>query len=236
MLELGSGLGRVTEVLARETPSVVGLDISVEMLRRASRRLARLPAAALVAADMRRFAFSRRFDLIAAGSDPFTHLTTLAGRRAALRASARHLTPGGHLVIDGLYRPERRPFEKQRRVGLAHGSLSIRESWEPAGRDLWSVRYRYRRRDGGTRGEGVDAGFLARAWDAKGLSRLFASCGLTVETTWGGFTRRPLSRDAPRIVIVARLTRRSRGLPDARISTLGGTTRRNPRRPAGAGH
>lgn len=200
VLELGAGSGRVTAALTGVAP-VVGLDLSLEMLRRAAARLAGQPnsfPAGLVNADMRRFAFARNFDLIVAPNDPFSHLTQARERRLALRAIVRHLAPGGMLAIEGLYRPERK------RVQLEHtvGSVSIRESWQPFGRDnRWRARYSYRRGE-----EQVNAEFVARSWDLPEAAELLNSNGLELAEIWGDFDRKPFTHDAERIILVAKLS------------------------------
>jgi SAM-dependent methyltransferase len=208
ILDVGAGLGRITTAVARDAPAI-GIDVSLEMLARTRRRLEPGSRARFVAADMRRVAFVGGFDLIIAASDPFSHLTSAVERRQALRAVAEQLSGHGHFVLEGLYR-RREIFEPpERRIRHAAGVLSISESWQPIGtRHLWKARYRYCDR----RGEGeemtVEASFVARAWDPAGIRRCFASCGLAIEELWGDFDRRPFSRDAPRLVVVARRSAR----------------------------
>jgi SAM-dependent methyltransferase len=208
ILDVGAGLGRITGAVARNAPAI-GIDISLEMLARARRRLEPGSRARFVAADMRRVAFAGGFDLIIAASDPFSHLTSSADRRQALRAVAEQLSGHGHFVLEGLYR-SRRIFEPpERRIRHAAGVLSISESWRPIGaRQLWNARYRYRDR----RGEGeetiVEASFVARAWNPAEIRRCFASCGLVIEELWGDFDLRPFSRAATRLVVVARRSAR----------------------------
>jgi SAM-dependent methyltransferase len=207
ILEVGAGIGRITTAVARNVPAV-GIDISLEMLARACRRREPGSRARFVAADMRRVAFAGGFDLIIAASDPFSHLTSTADRRQALRSVAEQLSPNGHFVLEGLYR-RRAIFEPpERRIRHAGGVLSISETWRPVGTgQLWNARYRYcdRRSEGETT---VEASFVARAWDPGGIRRFFASCGLAVEELWADFDRRPFSRAAPRLVVVARRSAR----------------------------
>lgn len=200
VLELGAGSGRVTAELIDLAP-VVALDLSIEMLQRASLRLAARSMAALfkpslVVADMRRFVFARRFDLILAPNDPFSHLTRNRERQIALRTIARHLTPGGRLVIDGLYRPERKRVDvPERRTG----EVSVRESWTPVGRDnCWRARYFYQR---GERHE--EAQFVARSWNLHDVHALFNCCGLELQEVWGDFDGRPFTPDAERVILTA---------------------------------
>lgn len=200
VLELGAGSGRVTASLTRLAP-VVGIDLSHEMLRSAAARLAAQSnsfPAALVNADMRRFAFACRFDLIVAPNDPFSHLTQRKERQLALRGIARHLTPGGMLVIEGLYRPERKRIEMPEHSA---GGVSIRESWQPFGRDnRWRARYAYQRGQ-----EHVEAEFVARSWDLPEANILLNGYGLELKEIWGDFDRRAFSPDAQRMILIAEL-------------------------------
>jgi SAM-dependent methyltransferase len=214
ILDVGAGLGRITSAVARDV-SAIGIDISLEMLALARRRLEPGSRARFVAADMRRVAFAGGFDLIIAASDPFSHLTSSADRRQALRAVAEQLSGHGHFVLEGLYR-SRKIFEPpERRIRHAGGVLSISESWRPIGnRQLWNARYRYCDRRGKREETTVEASFVARAWDPAQIRGFFASCGLAIEELWGGFDRRPFSRGATRLVVVARRSaRRAARLP-----------------------
>jgi SAM-dependent methyltransferase len=198
VLELGAGSGRVTAALAGLVP-VVALDLSHEMLRHAAARLAGQSIsdnAALIAADMRRFAFACCFDLIVAPNDPFSHLTQRRERQLALRAIARHLAPGGDLIIEGLYRPERKCIEMPER---SVNGVSVRESWQPLGRDnRWRARYSYQHNS-----DHVDAEFVARSWDLEEAHTLPSSCSLRLKQLWGDFDRRPFTPDAERMILVA---------------------------------
>jgi SAM-dependent methyltransferase len=213
ILDLGAGLGRITRAVARDAPAI-GLDVSLEMLARAVARQEPGSRARFVGGDMRRVQFSGGFDLIIAADDPFSHLTSAADRRQALRAVARQLSPRGRFVLEGLYR-RREIFEPpERRIRHAAGVLSISESWRPIGtRQLWNARYRYRDRRGEGEETTVEASFVARAWDPAEIRRCFASCGLAIEEIWGDFDRRPFSRGATRLVVVARRSARRAARP-----------------------
>ena len=80
ILEIGSGPGWIAAALSRRAPTV-GIDISFELLGRASRRFRGAAGLGFVAADMREPVFGGRFDLIVAPSDPFCHLTRARDRR-----------------------------------------------------------------------------------------------------------------------------------------------------------
>ncbi len=210
VLEIGAGLGRVSAELAPIADLVVGLEPSIAMLLRARRRLSH-HAVRLVAGDMRRLPFSRRFDLIVAPGDPFCHVTSLEERRAALREIARRLAPGGRFVLETLRMPPGGARCRRRRLRLGGAMLLIDETWRPVEPAIWRATFRYRLRDrvGERRSE---ASFVARPWDAGSIEALFGGAGLAVERTWGDFSGGPVRSDSPRRIIVARIVvaRRSR--------------------------
>jgi SAM-dependent methyltransferase len=204
ILEIGSGLGRITSALARLAPAV-GIDISLEMLRLADRRRrssrARL---SFVDADMRDQVFDSVFDLIVAPNDPLSHLTRTSDRRRTLGAVARQLSGRGRFVLDALYRPRRVPLSLDRRIPYRGGELSIRETWTPTEPgSLWQAQYAYRDRTRRGRERRLTASFPARCWNSNELESFFAECGLHVEQLWGDWDRRPFQPGARRLLVVA---------------------------------
>ena len=195
ILELGCGTGRVTAVLGRHG-AVTAVDLLIEMLDRARRRA--LPAH-LVAADLRRFAFSSPFDLVVLADDPMAHLTSTEERANVLQSIADHLAPGGVVVIEGLVRwPGTPPLVPGREVLRAGERLSVEERWTPAGDDaIWKATYRYRETSTIT-----EVTALLRSWTREDVDR-FHDAGLHVEHLWGDFDESPFSETSPRIVIVA---------------------------------
>src|SRR5581483_280221 len=117
ILEIGCGSGRVTELLASAGATVVGIDLSPELLRLARERLARRGNVRLLIEDMRALALRCRFDAIVAPDDPFSHLTSDEDRDRALACVAAHLTPGGVFVLDALWFP----------AGARHGHVRTRD-------------------------------------------------------------------------------------------------------------
>jgi len=90
VLELACGTGRV----ASRLPGAVGLDLSLDMLRAARSR-----GVACLQGDMRRFAFGRRFGLVAI---PYNSLQLLSFDDAAacLRGAAAHLSADGVVAFE----------------------------------------------------------------------------------------------------------------------------------------
>ncbi len=102
ILELGAGTGRTLVPLARAGFALVGLDNSEAMLVRARSQLAAAglqERAALVLGEMTDFDLGRRFPLVTIPFNTWMHLPNSQAQSAALRCIARHLTPGGRLLI-----------------------------------------------------------------------------------------------------------------------------------------
>lgn len=221
VLELGAGTGRVTRVLAPLTELLVGIDLSPEMLRMARQRFAGAAGAHLVVADMRTLELGRRFDLVLAANDPFSHLPSDADRDRAMAVVARHLRPGGIFVLDALWFPERfrrrlqRPggWHRTRELGSPEEECSVEEWWhlDP---DTWrgQVRYEYRQK-GRTVGT---AGFRPRFWRPEEVERRFSAVGLKVRRRLGGYDERPWDPERDRSLIVEAVRVPSEGEPGRR--------------------
>lgn len=107
VLELGVGTGRIALRAVKAGVTVVGLDLSETMLRRAQERRAALAKARrthlhLVRGDMRRFAFARRFPVVSCPFNAFQHLYTRDDVEACLGCVREHLMPGGVFLLDVL--------------------------------------------------------------------------------------------------------------------------------------
>ena len=96
LLELGCGSGRLSRLLAAERHRVIGIDLSTAMLamaRRGSPGTVRH-----VNMDMRRIAFSRRFDAIVIAYNTLNLLADPNDLHSCLRGCHHHLDAGGHLL------------------------------------------------------------------------------------------------------------------------------------------
>lgn len=96
LLEVGCGTGLYLEHL-RKRFDVVGLDLEPAMLRAARRRV---PGVPLHRADMRDFDLGSEFDLVLCLFSTIGYARNRRELRAALRCMARHLAPGGILVVE----------------------------------------------------------------------------------------------------------------------------------------
>ena len=98
VLDAGCGTGRVAVELARRGVEVVGVDISPDMLAKATAAAPDLP---WVLGDLASVELGRTFDAVLLAGNVMIFLERGA-EGAVLRNMARHLAPGGHLVT-GFY-------------------------------------------------------------------------------------------------------------------------------------
>lgn len=95
VLDAGCGAGRVAIELARRGVAVVGVDLDPDLLDRARRRA---PDLAWVRADLAELDLEQTFDVVVMAGNvlPFVRRDR---RAAAVAGAARHVRPGGHLVV-----------------------------------------------------------------------------------------------------------------------------------------
>ncbi|MER7406709.1 class I SAM-dependent methyltransferase [Streptomyces sp. NPDC000070] len=103
LLDVACGTGSHLEHLATSFEEVCGLDLSTDMLRRARERLPELP---FEQGDMRAFRLGRTFDAITCMFSSVGYLDTVADLDATLATFARHLAPGGVVVIEPWWSPD----------------------------------------------------------------------------------------------------------------------------------
>lgn len=103
LLDVGCGTGRHLEHLCRDY-QVEGLDLNADLLEIARGRCPEVP---FHQADMVSFDLGHRFDGITCLFSSIAYVRTLDNLRAAVASFARHLHPGGLVVIEPWFTPER---------------------------------------------------------------------------------------------------------------------------------
>lgn len=182
VLELGVGSGRIAVPIAAAGIDVVGVDLSEGMLE-VAREAAALAGVEvdLRHGDMRDPPVAGAFPLVIVPFRSLLHMETDEDRRAALRAVARHLAPGGRFVFD-VFAPSQDDIDE------TDGKWLEREPgiWERADWDLETRTLILRVRGSQAESE------MSLAWLSVGeWKRLLQEEGFTVDRVYGWFDRQP---------------------------------------------
>src|SRR5438067_67243 len=102
LLDVACGTGKHLEYL-RTRYDVEGLDLDPELLAIARERLPDVP---LHEGDMRDFDLGRRFDAVTCLFSAIGYMLTVEELAAAVASMARHLEPGGVLLVEPWLEPE----------------------------------------------------------------------------------------------------------------------------------
>jgi SAM-dependent methyltransferase len=117
VLDLGCGTGAHAVRLAQRGYSVVGVDLSAEMLRLARERAdSTSTEVELVLGDVRSVDLGRTFDAVICMFAVLGYQTTDADVADTLRTVRKHLVPGGPFVFDVWYGPAVEATGPERRV------------------------------------------------------------------------------------------------------------------------
>ncbi|MBI1756758.1 MAG: class I SAM-dependent methyltransferase [Fimbriimonas ginsengisoli] len=102
LLDVACGTGMHLAVLKRKF-RCAGMDLDPQMIDIASRRN---PEVEFRVGDMRDFDFGRRFDVITCLFSSIGYAQTVDGLNSAVACQARHLTPGGLLMVEPWIEPK----------------------------------------------------------------------------------------------------------------------------------
>lgn len=207
ILEVGCGTGRVATALAADGHEVVGVDVSVPMLRLAERRRATLPEDVATRLSYREgniatLALGRAFPLVITPSRVFQFMLTTDAQRQALAALRAHLRPDGRLVLD-LFDPLLDFVVPRPAAGARHGEVvdpatGHRVTWEvsasypdPA-RQLIVEDWTFAEIDASGSVLATDTERLTLRWSLRSEMRLlFELAGLEVVAEYGDFKGGP---------------------------------------------
>jgi ubiquinone/menaquinone biosynthesis C-methylase UbiE len=197
LLDLCCGSGRHSLRFAERGLIPVGLDYSAPLLELAGARKERLP---LVRGDMRFLPFADlSFRSVVNFFTSFGYFLRETDNVAVVAEIERVLAQGGRFLCDTFGRdyvlarlvPEERRSSGQREYRIRRwwnaGTLRVEKEIEV-------------RRGGSTETfrESV------RAYAADELTQMLCGAGMMVEATWGDFDGTPLSRESPRLILLAR--------------------------------
>ncbi len=194
-LDLCCGAGRHGSALRTAGLDLVGIDLSADLLARASRRS--VLAGRLVRGDMRRLPFGCVFDLVVNLFTSFGYFAADEENERVAREMARVLRPGGGLVIDHIHRArlERELVpEDERRIGDHH----VRQHRQILGNRI-RKRIEIRGADEKARTFVEDV----RLYRPEEMTGMLTAAGMAPPRLYGSLSGRPFDRDAERMVLVA---------------------------------
>ena len=131
LLDVACGTGRHLAELKADF-AIEGADLNDELLALAR---ARLPGISLHHVDMRNFDLGKTFDVVTCLFSAIGYLTTRDDLSAAICAMARHVAPGGLLIVEPWFTPDKwtvsgKPnvmFANEPDIKIARMSMSARE-------------------------------------------------------------------------------------------------------------
>ncbi|HEY3755948.1 MAG TPA: class I SAM-dependent methyltransferase [Opitutaceae bacterium] len=206
VLELGCGTGRVLLRIARHGIPCEGVDKSPAMLAQFKRK-AGADAVTLHHSDMAPFHLgTRKFKLIFSAFRAFQHLESVEDQLACLTSVRAHLEPGGLFAFD-VFAPKLESIAiddapEVMDVAFEYQGKSMRRYAKvdrDRARQLTLVTMRYE-------GDGPETvvKFSMRWFWRYELAHLLHRAGFAEVTIFGDFDRRPISRDTPTFVVLAR--------------------------------
>jgi SAM-dependent methyltransferase len=217
ILELACGTGRCLLPLAGAGYEVTGLDVSpamLDLLREKAAGAGEQVAGRVraVEGDMRDFSLGRRFGFVFIALNSLMHLETQAEQRAALACAARHLEPGGRLLVD-LFNPDvALPDPEQEGQLFLHCLKTLPDGrhllhfQSPAidrARQLISMTNYY----DGIAADGTVKRHLApfnlRYLTRAELDLLLPASGLSLEGLYGSYGLDPFQTGSPRLIVAA---------------------------------
>nr|WP_232328208.1 class I SAM-dependent methyltransferase [Kibdelosporangium sp. MJ126-NF4]CEL18580.1 N, N-dimethyltransferase [Kibdelosporangium sp. MJ126-NF4]CTQ98064.1 N, N-dimethyltransferase [Kibdelosporangium sp. MJ126-NF4] len=104
LLDVACGTGKHLRHFAEEFEHVAGIDLAEDMVRIAARAL---PGVPVHHGDMADFDLGTRFDAITCMFSSIGYLPGVSELDSALRSFARHLNPGGVVVVEPWWFPEK---------------------------------------------------------------------------------------------------------------------------------
>ncbi|MEU3262982.1 MULTISPECIES: class I SAM-dependent methyltransferase [Streptomyces] len=182
LLDIACGTGAHLARFAARFPHVEGVELSEPMLDLAR---ARLPGVPLTLGDMRDFDLGRRFDAAVCLFGSLGYVDSADELDSALRSFARHLNPGGVLVVEPWWAPDTfTPGHVSADVVEADGTRVARVSHAsfatPAGdASLMRVHYVVAHPDHGIRHFAED--HVCRLFDSARYEAAFTAAGLAFE-------------------------------------------------------
>lgn len=194
VLDLACGAGRHAEALRRRGAEVVGLDLSMPLLRAARRR----DPGPLLRGDIRVLALrDETFDVVLNLFTSFGYFDEDRDHERVLQEVARVLRPGGGFVLDFLNATALRASLVPRDERTSGATVVVQERrLSDDGRFVTKTIH--------LGGEGRSFVERVRLYERSDLETMLAGAGLMPEAALGDYLGSPYSPFSPRLLLVAR--------------------------------
>jgi cyclopropane fatty-acyl-phospholipid synthase-like methyltransferase len=208
VLELGCGSGNYLVALSQNLQTIVGLDISEEMLGAAERKAeAEGVSTDLIVGDMRSFSIDQKFKLIFIAGNSLQHLLTHEDVESCFASVKKHLFPFGKFVVE-VFNPSlpllcREP-DKRHFVGeykTDEGWVVVTENvFYDASTQINHIDWHYKNQ---FMKEEQTVSFQMRQFFPQEFDALFQYNGFKIEAKYGDFAENSFSRNSSKQIIIA---------------------------------
>ncbi|MCD6320614.1 MAG: class I SAM-dependent methyltransferase [Candidatus Desulfofervidaceae bacterium] len=207
ILEVGCGTGRIAVPLAQNGHEVIGIDISLPMLRVAKEK--KVFPFYPICMDMRCLGLKGNFDFILMPFNVLGFLTTSEERLSFLKQLIPVLNPNGKIIID-LFVPSQRKVKTKKYVKkFVHtttGTLVIKQTQETYNKDRIKIEQVYKQYEYGktTPLHTYRNNFSLAIIDAETLETELLEAGLWIEEMFGDYIQTPFNpKSSPRLLAIA---------------------------------
>ncbi len=203
LLDLCCGPGRHAVEFAKKGLAVTGYDFSAEYLKEAAERAKKKRVSLrLLRGDMRRLPFRGEFDAAVNLFTSFGYFQKFSDDLKTLKGVAAALKPGGLFLLDVIHGAfVRENF--RRRDWLEMEDYYHLEEVEAVRDGVFTTWTRIEKKGGKVQSRV----FFSRLYDKKKISSALGKAGLKPLKFWGGFSGKPLTSKANRLIVLARKNR-----------------------------
>lgn len=200
ILDLACGTGRHSIPLSQLGNDIVGLDISINLLKIAKQRWQKIM---VIRGDMRFLPFKpQAFGAAISMDTSFGYLPSEKDDQLSLTELGKTLEQNGIVVIDVFNREQlMQKFQLEKSTPLEYPSFFLRQkrTVNPNGQwlcDLWIVCDK-------ASGRRVTFEHVVRLYEFNNLQSLIEKAGFTVERVCGGYQGENLSSNSSRLILIA---------------------------------
>lgn len=210
VLELACGSGAYLIPLTEKGVSVVGVDISDEMMNLAKAKAsARKILIDVRKGDMRDFQLDRKFPLILLLGNSFQHLSTHEDIEKCFSAVRKHLTPNGRFIVEVFNpslqiltrKPDENVLDSEYETSSGKTVLTGKVNYDAA-TQINFITWNYHNR---TTDQTKTFAFTMRQFFPQELNTLFICNGFQVEHKFGDRDSSEFVSSSPRQIVVAKL-------------------------------